>query len=244
MHGLLLSIYIEPPVVPIVAEQRALDVQLKPAELLTEAPTAAGPAPQAEQPAIEAPQPEAQAVAAPPPPTTAAAPAPQNQRELQEKVQQEVQQESLGVAPVDSYITSSSSAAAEYAERFLQTPCTLAEKASQIRNCARETIAFEAYPAGEHTEWLKALFKDDPFAGDNFDEDMQKIDALIAQSATLDELNDPTALGAHVIAAQRRDIRAEIARIDNKYRSVNLLAILPKVIRAARNARDHFSTAP
>ena len=243
VHGLLLSIYIEPPAVPVVAKQRALYVELdveldaesRPAQLLTEAPTAT-------ESAIT-PEPKSAAQAStlsppsePPPAATTKTPAP--------RLKQKVQQESLAVAPQDSYITSSSSAAAEYAERFLQAPCTPAEKASQIRNCARERVALEPNLVGEHTQWLKALFKADPFAGDNFDDDMKKIDALIAQSATLDELDDSGAPGSHFITSQRREIREEIARIDNKYRSVNLFAVLPKVIRATRNAREHFSTRP
>ena len=69
---------------------------------------------------------------------------------------------------------------------------------------------------------------------------MRQVDALLEQSAALDQLAGTDAVGAQFIATQQRHIREEIARIDKKYTTVNLLEVIPRTLRVARSIGERL----
>ena len=126
----------------------------------------------------------------------------------------------------------------EFAKSYLATPCSPAQRASKIRNCDDD---FDIRTQRDQRfAWMQSLFPSAPFANKDFSADMRQVDALLEQSAALDQLAGTDAVGAQFIATQQRHIREEIARIDKKYTTVNLLEVIPRTLRVARSIGERL----
>jgi hypothetical protein len=114
--------------------------------------------------------------------------------------------------------------------------CTPRESANAVHRCAHEP---EFAPA---QDLLENLFAGDEAAAD-FDDDMRRVQTLLARAEGLAALDPTDAAQAALVAEQRAELRREVLRLDDAYRSANLLRLFPMGWKALKGLRQQQEEA-
>ncbi|MFK7731672.1 MAG: hypothetical protein AB8B48_08645 [Pseudomonadales bacterium] len=122
--------------------------------------------------------------------------------------------------------------------------CNSRQKRTAGHVCSHENEITEHRYKGAHEQYLAKLVRDERLLPAERATDLRTIDGLLAQQAAVDDaLSNFDKPPAHLLIEQRR-ISSEIARIDNKYSSINLLKLLgsaykttTKIVKSGSNSK-------
>lgn len=117
---------------------------------------------------------------------------------------------------------------------LLLPTCNAQQKRTAGHVCAQESELTEHHYASTHEQYLAGLFREERSASAERASDLKAIDSLLAQQASIDEaLSNFDKPPAHLLSEKNR-INRELARIDKKYSSVDLLKILGSTYKTAK----------
>lgn len=112
--------------------------------------------------------------------------------------------------------------------------CNAQQKRTAGHKCSQESEANNHTYTRVHEQHLTNLFREERSASAQRAADLRAIDALLAQQAAVDDaLSNFDKPPAYLLSEKNR-INSELARIDKKYSSVNLLKVLGSTYKTAK----------
>lgn len=209
----VLAVYWQPSHPPSAPPERSLNISLAPS---------AQPRPE-----TQAEQPPASSTPVEPKPVTLAPPKPA--RPVNPATSRQEPAETIPRTAI--VLTAKAVADAYQPERAPTAPCLPMERANIVHRCAHE-LAF-----APEADLLENLFADETDKA-SFDDDMQRAQTLLAKAQGLAALDPNDPLQSALVAEQRAELRREVLRLDDQYRSVNLLRLLPMGWKAIKGVQQ------
>ena len=121
---------------------------------------------------------------------------------------------------------------------FVEPGCTPVEMIAGVKICPVNDKPHTGERAAFYAQLFNKAFGHAVAERQTFDQDMARLDKLLASAENLASMTPPDQIQAAFLRERTSHIRSEIMRIDRRYATFNLLRLLPMGVKAIKGLKQ------